>query len=126
MMAPDSRLFSVDAAPRDGGGLTLALSGELDLSTIERLEQTVASRVDGKAELVVMDLRELAFFDSTGLRLMLRLHARLEETGGRLVLIRGSRRVHRVFELTGAVDELEIVLDPAQIDAQPNVSAGSG
>jgi anti-anti-sigma factor len=112
------RLFDVEITEREGGGVTLALLGELDLSTIARLEQAVASRVDGKPELIVLDLRRLVFLDSTGLRLMLRLHARLEAAGGRLVLVEGPRRVQRVFELTGVADELEMVADPAQVGAR--------
>ena len=34
---------------------------------------------------------------------MLRLDASVREAGGRLVLVKGPRRVHRVFELTRAV-----------------------
>jgi len=109
------RLFDVEVLEREGGGVTLALSGELDLSTIERLDQVVASRVDGKPELVVLDLRDLVFLDSTGLRLVLRLHASLRDVGGRLVLIKGSRRVQRVFELTQATEVLEIVQGPAEV-----------
>lgn len=128
------RLFEVEATEREGGGVTLALSGELDLSTIEHLEQAVAARVDGKPELVVLDLRNLVFLDSTGLRLVLRLQASLRDVGGRLVLVKGPRRVHRVFELTRATDVLEIVQDPADVGgahpdgpgaAQPGRSAGS-
>jgi len=111
------RLFDVEVTEREGGGLTLSLSGELDLSTIAQLEQAVASRVDGKPDLVVLDLRKLVFLDSTGLRLVLRLQEMLHEAGGRLVLVKGPRRVHRVFELTRAVEVLEIVPDPAEIAA---------
>lgn len=109
------RLFDVEVTERKDGGATLRLSGELDLSTIEQLERAVASSVDGRPELVVLDLRKLVFLDSTGLRLMLQLHSRLAGVGGRLVLVEGPRRVHRVFELTGALEELEIVRDPAEI-----------
>ena len=113
------RLFDVEFTEREDGGATLTLSGELDLSTIDHLERAVVSGVDGKAELFVLDLRKLVFLDSTGLRLMLQLHSRLAEVGGRLVLIAGPRRVQRVFELTGALEELEIVRDPAEIDVGP-------
>ena len=111
------KLFEVGIARLDAdAAVTLTLTGELDLSTVQQLEEAVADGVNGKARLVVLDLRKLAFLDSTGLRLMLRLDASLKEEGGRLVLVKGPRRVHRVFELTRAVDELEIVEDPAQID----------
>jgi anti-anti-sigma factor len=111
------RLFDVDDAPRGEADVSLVLRGELDLSTVEQLEREVSSRVDGRPDLVVVDLRELTFLDSTGLRLMLRLHGHLQSTGGRLVLVEGPRRVQRVFELTGAADELEIVKDPDQVSS---------
>jgi anti-anti-sigma factor len=112
------RLFDVDDTPRGDADVSLVLRGELDLSTVEQLEREVSSRVDGRPDLVVVDLRELTFLDSTGLRLMLRLHGHLQSTGGRLVLVKGPQRVQRVFELTGATDELEIVEDPQQASRQ--------
>jgi anti-anti-sigma factor len=57
----------------------------------------------------------VSFLDSSGLRLLLRLHKDLGDAGRRLVVVQGPRRVARVFELTGAEAQLEIVEDPAQI-----------
>ena len=116
------KLFEVGVAPSEGAGVTLTLTGELDLSTVDQLEQAIADNLNSDGELVVMDLRELSFLDSTGLRLMLRLDASLKEEGRRLVLVKGPRRVQRVFELTRAVDELEIVEDPGQLDGRPGTS----
>lgn len=120
------KLFDVGINRLQGGGLSFALSGDLDLSTLERLESALEDSLDGKPELVVLDLRELTFLDSSGLRLMLALHASQRERGGRLVLVRGPRRVHRVLELTRADDELEIVTDPREIDPRRDVSAEAG
>lgn len=106
--------------------MTLALSGELDLSTVQQLEREVAKSLNGGAGLVVIDLRELAFLDSAGLRILLRLQQRVTGAGGRLVLVKGPRRVHRVFELTGAEDELLIVADPSEAGARQDLSAGKG
>lgn len=109
-------LFAVDMSRSDGGDITFSLSGELDLSTIDQLQSAVDTGVDGKTEqLVVLDLRGLTFMDSTGLRLMLRLDHRVRAEGGRLVLVQGPRRVHRVFELTQATEEIEIVSDPSEV-----------
>lgn len=119
------KLLDVGIHCREAGGVTVTLSGELDLSTLDQLEDALEG-IDGKPELVVLDLRQLGFLDSSGLRLMLGLHAQLEEAGGRLVLVRGPRRVHRVLELTRATEELNLVDDPAEIDAQPDLSADAG
>ena len=48
---------------------------------------------------LVLDLRRLSFIDSTGLHVLIRANRRAKE--GQLRLLRGSRRIHRVFELTG-------------------------
>jgi len=120
------RLFQVDTSHSDKGGTTFVLSGELDLSTIDHLQSAVDAGVDGRGGLVVLDLRALTFMDSTGLRLMLRLNERMRRDKGRLVLVQGPRRVHRVFELTQATEELEIVADPAEIGAGPGSSGGTG
>ena len=120
------RLFDVEVSSREGGGVTLELQGELDLSTIGRLEQAIARDVNGLPETVVLDLRRLVFLDSTGLRLILRLHESLRISGGRLVLVEGPRRIQRVLELTGAVDELEIVSDQAEIDVGASGSEQPG
>lgn len=120
------KLFDARISRRPTGGLSVALSGELDLSTLDQLTDALDRSLDGTPELVVLDLRELTFLDSSGLRVMLGLHARLHDAGGRLVLVRGPRRVHRVLELTRATEELDIVVDPAEVDAERDVSAEAG
>jgi anti-anti-sigma factor len=96
-------------------GFRAALSGEIDLSTVEAVESGVREAIDGNNGVVALDLREVSFLDSSGLRLLLRLHKDLGDAGRRLVVVQGPRRVARVFELTGAEAQLEIVEDPAQI-----------
>lgn len=120
------KLFNIESSPRAGGKITLSLSGELDLSTVEQLEREVATSVDGTAGVVVLDLRDLGFLDSAGLRMLLRLQQRVTGAGGQLVLVKGPRRVHRVFELTGAEDELVIVADPSEVGDRQDLSAGKG
>ena len=96
-------------------GFRAALSGEIDLSTVEDVESELRTAIDGGTGAVALDLREVSFLDSSGLRLLLRLHKEFGDAGRRLVLVQGPRRVARVFELTGAEDQFEIVKDPAEI-----------
>jgi len=98
-------------------GLLAALSGEIDLSTVGNVESGLRTAIDGKSGVMALDLREVSFLDSSGLRLLLRLHKELDEAGRRLVVVQGPRRVARVFELTGAEAQLEIVDRPEEISA---------
>jgi anti-anti-sigma factor len=68
-----------------------------------------------KVEILVLDLRELTFLDSTGLRLITSAAGRASLGGWRLVLVRGPEPVQRVFRITRLDGELEFVHDPAEL-----------
>lgn len=101
------RLFDLSITERPGGAL-VALSGEIDMSTVEELDGRLRTVLDAGPERVVLDLTAVTFLDSSGLRLVLRLDERLRKAGASLVVVPGGRRVSRVFELTGADEQLEI------------------
>ncbi len=92
----------------------LSLSGELDLASADKLERELESAEPG-ANVLVLDLRELSFIDSSGLRLVLVAAKRAGEAGRRLVLVRGPREVDRVFQVTGTSEQLEFIEDPAEV-----------
>jgi anti-sigma B factor antagonist len=92
------------------GGLDAAwvhVSGELDIATTPELERTLrASRSD--ARLVVLDLRDLAFMDSSGVHAIVDASLRARQAVRRLVLLRAPPDLDRIFTLTGSAGELEI------------------
>lgn len=98
-------------------GPVIALSGEIDLAAVDGVEAAIAPTVASEAEILVLDLRRVDFLDSSGLRVVLRIDREQREAGRRLAVVRGGRRVARVLELTGAERQLEMVDDPAEIQA---------
>jgi anti-anti-sigma factor len=69
---------------------------------------------DGAAPLD-LDLAEVAFMDSTGLRSLFHLHDIATAHGGRLRLLRPSPRVMRLLEMTNTADQFEIVRGDARL-----------
>jgi anti-anti-sigma factor len=99
------RLLSVNVA-RDDHRLAITPRGAVDRSTVGRLDDAVRAAEDSDAERIVIDLREVTFMDSSGLRMLLEARARSQGGSNRLRLIRGPRRVQRVFELTKSEEKL--------------------
>jgi anti-anti-sigma factor len=90
----------------------ITLRGELDMLATVELEAVLARLTD---DVVAIDLRELVFLDSAGLRTILLARGRMREEGRRLVLVRGCRAVQRVFEITRLADRLEFVDAPEHV-----------
>jgi anti-sigma B factor antagonist len=71
-----------------GNASIVAVTGELDIATVPRLDRALR-RAEVDAALVVLDLRELEFPDSSGAHLLLAADRRIRRAGGRLVVVRG-------------------------------------
>ena len=83
--------------------------GELDLATVSRLERAFdAAFRDDSVEMIVVDLTELSFMDSTGIHLLLRMRAACAEVD-RLRVINGSPAVQRILDVAGVRAHLPII-----------------
>lgn len=91
---------------RRGKEHIVALSGELDLSTVQRVEAELQSAEATDAVQITLDLSGLDFLDSTGLQLILAADGRSRSNGQRLRLLRGPQRVQRIFEITATTERL--------------------
>ena len=92
---------------------SLALRGELDISSAPVLEEALGRLEAAGPSLLVIDLRGLEFMDSTGLRTLVSADQRAREAGRRLAIVRGPEAVDRIFNVTRLDERLELVDDPA-------------
>jgi anti-anti-sigma factor len=108
--------FGVETERR-GKLLLLRLSGELDLASVGSLEEAVRSASDraNGIDAVAIDLRDLAFIDSSGLRALLKTQDELAKKGLRLAVVRGRGQVGEVFEVAGIGKCLPTLDDPSEL-----------
>jgi anti-anti-sigma factor len=86
---------------RDGAAATLRLSGEFDVACEDSFKQAVAEALsDGTHELLV-DLRDLAFIDSSGLRFLIAVWMESRRDGFDLSVLQGTGHVRRVLDIAG-------------------------
>ena len=93
----------------EGRRCVITPTGDLDLSTAGALDAVIRAAEAGEARRITVDLSELTLMDTSGLHVLLKAAARSEADGHRLRLVRGSSRVHSVFELTNTVGIMPFV-----------------
>jgi anti-anti-sigma factor len=106
--------FRVEVRNAEGTSV-ISVSGELDLASSPALEEELERVAQSETQLVVVDLRNLEFMDSTGLSVLVRAHQRAEENGRRLGLVNGSQQVQRLLTLTGVADRLTLADVPEEL-----------
>lgn len=90
--------FDISVEKR-GGTTILRFSGELDVVAEPQVAETVRELAHNSPGTLVIDLREVTFMDSSGLRSLIKVRAE-PDAGWELKLIAGPQPVHKVFELT--------------------------
>ncbi|HWF26022.1 MAG TPA: STAS domain-containing protein [Solirubrobacteraceae bacterium] len=106
--------FRVDVRRTDDATV-LAVSGELDLASSATLSQALEEAGGSDPALVVLDLREVEFMDSSGLAVLVKAHQRAQSTGYRFGLINGSPQVQRLLTLTGMDERMRVVETPEEL-----------
>jgi anti-anti-sigma factor len=94
-----------------GDRARLELIGELDLATAPRLEQAIESLLGRGVRELRIDLRQLAFLDSSGLRELIVLRDKAVAEGWRLSLVRPPQPALSIFQITRAEENLPFVED---------------
>ena len=88
----------------DGDKLLLEVSGRVDTTTAPELESCINESTKGVKELV-LDLKDMVYISSAGLRVMLKAH-KLMSAQGSLIIKNVQSDVMEVFEMTGFSDIL--------------------
>lgn len=111
--APTLAIAPVSVATSTRGRVvTVALSGELDIASTDRVaEALVEAQPTGSGRLVI-DLRRLSFLDSSGLRTLLAAHSRADEGGGRVSLVAGPGPVRQLLDLVQVGEVVEVLEEP--------------
>lgn len=84
------------------------LAGELDMAAVEQVEGAVEAQLEAGARELVLDLAQLSFIDSSGVRLLLALDARAAREGWALTLARPAEQVRSILRITGIDESLPL------------------
>ena len=102
----------------NGATAVLEFYGEFDLATAEQAADAFAEVVAGGPTTIVVNLHNLGFMDSSGVKCLYRAKGLADQAGVRLAILNGSGSAHRLLSMIDApgafeiVDDLESLVDP--------------
>jgi anti-anti-sigma factor len=100
--------FSIARMPAPEGAALIVLTGEVDLATSGQFREIVDAARAERPRILVADLTEVSFIDSTMLRELLDAHRTLGEGGSRFVVAGAQPTVTRLLDLTGTAKLFEL------------------
>jgi anti-sigma B factor antagonist len=89
-----------------GGAPGVRLRGEIDIAAVDQIEQALDTAIRNSAGAFVLDLTNVEFLDSTGLRLILHARALLARDDRALAIVCPRGPVRRLFDVAGIADLL--------------------
>jgi len=90
----------------DSHAWLLTITGNLDTATVQPLDDAVDEVLAAGGRLVTLDLSNVSFLDSSGLRSIVRASNLVAEHHGRLVVSGLSGAAQRILEVSGLIDHL--------------------
>lgn len=91
------------------GWWAVAAAGEIDIASASQLDEALDAAVSAGHTRIAVDLRDVSFMDSTGLRSLITVDRRLNELNGALALVAPGGAARRLLEVAGVTGVLRIV-----------------
>jgi len=105
---PHPTPFAIRVEP-DRDRIVVVPCGELDMSTTDRFDLALREQFEVGFAVVVADLRDLTFLDSSGIRALYRAHVEARRAGRTLQVIPGDGAPRRALALTGLLERFDLV-----------------
>lgn len=100
--APQSSFDFAVAQERHSDGPTIvSVSGEVDIFTAPELKATLGAAIEDGVTMIIVDLTDTRFMDSTALGVLIGVVKKLRPIGGRMAVVNTEPSTAKTFEITG-------------------------
>ena len=106
---------------REGGVLSARVGGRIDGSNVVEFEEAIRNAIDQNDRGVILDLEELVYISSAGLRAVLLTAKSLWSRDVKFALCSLSDRIKEVFEISG-FDKI-IAIHPSKVEALASIES---
>ena len=97
--------------------MRVAVSGSLDSDTAPDFARTLDNVVSASWKLVVLDMKDLAYISSAGLRVVFKAAKALKQAGRSLAVANRQPQIEKVFEILQALPDMAVFANEEELDA---------
>jgi anti-sigma B factor antagonist len=98
----------IDKTDLGNGWVSLSISGEIDLATVDQLERDLKDCEESESGNLAVDLTGADFMDSSGLRCLVMADRSYRDAERRFALIVENGPISRLIELSGVDSTIEV------------------
>lgn len=96
--------------------LRIGIKGALNTDTAPGFEETLAEAVQENWQLLVLDMKELDYISSAGLRVIFKAAKQQKGEGRSLAVANRQPQIEKVFEILQALPDMAVFANDAELD----------
>ncbi len=108
--------LTVVISDRDEATKLVKVVGKLDTTTSPQFDEDLAPALSSGASVTVLDLADLSYISSAGLRSVFKARKAMESKGGSLLLVNVQPQVQKVFEIVKAMPVQTVFRSVTELD----------
>lgn len=94
----------------------VALAGALNTDTAPDFEKRLGSVLEGNHELTVLDMKDLDYISSAGLRVIFKAAKQAKAAGHRMAAANRKPHIDKVFEILKALPDMAVFANEQELD----------
>lgn len=94
----------------------VALTGALNTDTAPDFEKRLQTVIDGNHQLTVLDMKNLEYISSAGLRVIFKAAKQIKAAGRRLAAANRKPHIDKVFEILKALPDMAVFANDQELD----------
>ena len=98
------------------GAYVVTLTGELNGKTYPVLENKLDQLLEERPTVIVLDMAEVRYLSSAGIRVILKTKKMLSAYNGKLVFMNLQPQIKKVFEIINALPSMRVFKDLHEMD----------
>ncbi len=110
--------LTVTSIEKQPGIFVVSAFGSLDTTSHQILEKKLDYLIaNGAAKVITLDMKDVDYISSMGVRVILKTKKELTRRGGSLLIAQMQPQIRRVFEIINALPSLQIFSSIGELDA---------